>query len=202
MQPERVVSSPVRLAGGLHLAHLTLLAATDAVVRHHRAAGRTIEWPLASLAGDLGAQAAVERQLTQAGQRRGDLGRDGFVERVRAFEADCRAETTAQLAELGIHVDLDAGTVDREPVAAAARTAFVRLYEAGLLTRQERVVGTCPWCETVVDRAESVPAEVPGERLALRMPLLDDEGTDLFVAVSAPELLPGVVAVAVPEDHP
>ena len=30
MQPERVVSSPVRLAGGLHLAHLTLLAATDA----------------------------------------------------------------------------------------------------------------------------------------------------------------------------
>lgn len=202
MQPERIVSSPVRLAGGLHLAHLTLLAATDAVVRHHRAAGRTIEWPLVSLAGDLGAQAAVERQLTQAGQRRGDLGRDGFVERVRAFEADCRAETTAQLAELGIHVDLDAGTVDREPVAAAARTAFVRLYEAGLLTRQERVVGTCPWCETVVDRAESVPAEVPGERLTLRMPLLDDEGTDLLVAVWAPELLPGVVAVAVPAEHP
>jgi len=118
------------------------------------------------------------------------------------YETDCRAETTAQLADLGIHVDLDAGTVDRESVAAAARTAFVRLYEAGLLTRQERVVGTCPWCETVVDRAESVPAEVPGERLTLRMPLLDDEGTDLLVAVSAPELLPGVVAVAVPEDHP
>jgi valyl-tRNA synthetase len=202
MEPERIVSSPVRLAGGLHLAHLILLAATDAVVRHHRAAGRTVEWPVASLAGDLGAQAAVERQLTQAGQRRADLGREEFVERVRAFETDCRAETTAQLADLGIHVDLDAGTVDRESVAAAARTAFVRLYEAGLLTRQERVVGTCPWCETVVDRAESVPAEVPGERLTLRMPLLDDEGTDLLVAVSAPELLPGVVAVAVPEDHP
>lgn len=192
----------MRLAGGLHLAHLILLAATDAVVRHHRAAGRRVEWQVVSLAGDLGGQAAVERQLAQGGQRRADLGREAFVERVRAFEAEWRADTTSQLADLGIHVDLDAGTVDREPVARAARTAFVRLYEAGLLTRQERVVGTCPWCETVVDRAESVPAEVPGERLVLRMPVLDDSGGDLQVAVSAPELLPGVVAVAVPEDHP
>ena len=199
---ERVVSSPVRLAGGLHLAHLTLLAATDAVVRHHRAAGRRVEWRVASLAGDLGAQAAVERQLTQGGQRRADLGREAFVERVRVFEAECRAETTSQLADLGIHVDLDAGSVDREPVAQAARTAFVRLYEAGLLTRQERVVGTCPWCETVVDRAESVAADVPGEQLILRLTVLGDADVDLRVAVTAPELLAGLVAVAVPEDHP
>ncbi|MBV8959450.1 MAG: class I tRNA ligase family protein [Actinobacteria bacterium] len=202
MQPDRVITSPVRLAGGLHLAHLTLLAAADAVVRHHRAAGREVAWPVASLAGDLGAQAAVERQLAQSGQRRTDLGRDAFVERVKAFEVDCRASTIAQLAELGIAVDLEAGTTDREAVASAARTAFVRLFEAGLVKREERVVGTCPWCETVVDRAEAVPAEVPGERLTVRLQVLDDESVELAVDVSAPELLPGVVAVAVPADHP
>ena len=200
-QPDRIVTSPVRLAGGLHLAHLTLLAAADAVVRHHRAAGRTVEWPVASLAGDLGGQAAVERQLSQSGQRRTDLGREGFVERVKAFEADCRAATTAQLSELAIEVDLEAGTTDRDAVAAAARIAFVRLFEAGLLQREERVVGTCPWCETVVDQAESIPADVPGERLGLRLQVLDDPAVDLVVDVTAPELLPGVVAVAVPADH-
>ena len=191
----------MRLAGGLHLAHLTLLAATDALVRHHRAAGRTVDWPVTSLAGDLGGQAAVERQLSQAGQRRNELGREAFVERVRAFEADCRAQTTAQLAELGIDVDLDTGTVDREHVARAARTAFVRLYEAGLLSREERVVGACPWCETVIDRADLVAVEVPGECLTLGLQLLDDAGR-LDVETWAPELLPGVVAVAVPEDDP
>src|SRR3954462_1949610 len=102
MRPDRIISSPVRLAGGLHLAHLTLLAATDALVRHHRAAGRTVEWPVASLAGDLGGQAALGRQLGQAGQRRADVGREAFVERVRAFEAECRTEVMAQLAELGV----------------------------------------------------------------------------------------------------
>jgi valyl-tRNA synthetase len=199
--PERIITSPVRLAGGLHLAHLTLLAAIDALVRHHRAAGRTVDWPVASLAGDLGGQAVVERQLGQAGHRRSDLGREAFIERVRAFEADCRAQTTAQLSELGIDVDLDAGTVDRPAVARAARTAFVRLYEAGLLSREERVVGTCPWCETVINHADLVPVEVAGECLTLRLELLD-EGGWLDVEVWAPEFLPGVVAVAVPEDHP
>ena len=153
----------------------------------------------ASLAGDLGGQAAVERQLGQAGQRRTDVGREAFVERVRAFEADCRAQTTAQVAELGIDVDLDAGTVDREPVARAARTAFVRLYEAGLLlSREERVVDTCPRCETVVDRADLVPPDVAGERLTVRLELLGRRRHGRRESRGA-ELLPGVVAVAVPE---
>jgi valyl-tRNA synthetase len=197
----RILTSPVRLSGGLHLAHLTMLASADALVRYHRAAGIPVTWEAACMAGDLGAQAAVERQLSQAGQRRADLGREAFVERVRAFEVDCRAQVAAQLGHLGIEADLESGAIDQEAVAKAARTAFVRLYEAGLLSREERVVAACPRCETVVDRADVTGVDVPEERLTLRLERVDGDGV-VNVSLVEVELLPGVVAVAVPPDDP
>jgi valyl-tRNA synthetase len=200
-EPLRVLSSPVRLTGQLHLAHLAALVSTDALLRRARAEGRPAEWPAAVLAGDLAGQTAVEQALAREGHDRSSLGYEAFVDRVRAFEADTRAAAAVLLEALGVEVDLEAGALDRKPVARAARTAFVRLYEAGLLTREERVVGTCPRCATVVDPADADTAHVEGE--LVRVELSDSEdGSALVVDVAAPELLPGVVAVVVPADHP
>jgi valyl-tRNA synthetase len=199
-EPVRILSSPVRLAGPLHLAHLSALVSTDALMRRARAEGRPAEWVAASLAGDLAGQSAVERALAREGHDRASLGRQAFVERVRAFEGEQRGAAGRLLDDLGVEVDLEAGAIDREPVARAVRTAFVRLYEAGLLTRAERVVGTCPRCATVVDPADADEVEVEGEVLTVR--LADAEGgAALDVDVAAIELLPGAVAVAVPEGH-
>lgn len=197
----RILSSPVRLTGDLHLAHLSALVSTDTLLRRARAEGREVEWLAATLAGDLGGQTVVERELAREGHDRASLGRDAFVDRVRVFEADARARVGELLDALGVDVDLEAGALDGEAVALAARTAFVRLYEAGLLTREERVVDTCPRCATVIAPADADPIELAGEALRLRLPFADD-GDALEVEVVAPELLPGVVAVAVPVDHP
>ena len=200
-EPLRILSSPVRLSPGpLHLAHLAALVSTDALLRRARAEGRPAEWPAAVLAGDLAGQTAVERALAREGHDRASLGYEAFVERVRSFEAEARATTAELLEALGVDVDLEAGVLDREPVACAARTAFVRLYEAGLLTREERVVDTCPRCATVVDPADADVVQLEGELLCVR--LSDAEsGAVLEVKVASPELLPGAVAVAVPEGH-
>ncbi|HVF75713.1 MAG TPA: class I tRNA ligase family protein [Acidimicrobiales bacterium] len=199
-EPLRILSSPVRLVGPLHLAHLSALVSTDALLRRARAEGRPAEWMAASLAGDLAGQTAVERTLAREGHDRATLGHAAFVERVRAFEAEHRAAAAALLAVLGVDVDLEAGALDNEQSARAARTAFVRLYEAGLLKREERVVDTCPRCATVVDPADADATELDSETVTLRLP--DAEGgTALDVEVVALELLPGVVAVAVPEGH-
>ena len=200
-EPFRILSSPVRLTGDLHLAHLSTLVSTDALVRRARAEGREVEWLAGSLAGDLGSQSIVERELAREGHDRATLGRDAFVERVRAFEADARTRAAELLAALGVEVDLEVGALEAEAVASAARTAFVRLYDEGLLTREERVVDTCPRCATVVDRADAEPAELDSELLTVRVPFADN-GDHLDLAVAAPELLPGVVAVVVPPEHP
>ena len=198
--PLRIITSPIRLTGQLHLAHLSTLASADALARRARAEGRDVTLEASSLVGDLGGQTLVEREIARQGESRWDLGRDAFVERVRAYEADARERVAAQLREIGIDVDLEAGAVDTEAAVTAARTAFVRLYDAGLLVLEERVAGNCSRCETVVDTADAVPGDLETEALTLRLATV--AGDALEIDVIAPELLPGAVAVAVPEDHP
>ncbi|MEY2475665.1 MAG: valyl-tRNA synthetase [Actinomycetota bacterium] len=202
----RVLTSPVRLTGELHLAHLATLASVDALLRRARSEGAEVAWSAATLAGDLGSQAIVERELAREGTSRSDLGRDAFVERVRTTEAQARDQVTADLASIGVDADLGADALDTEPAVRAARTAFVRLYEEGLLTRQERVVASCPRCRTVVDPADAIPASLDAEIITLKLGPPEATGPQVAFEVEvdliAPELLGGVVAVAVPEDHP
>ena len=203
----RILTSPVRLTGELHLAHLATLASVDALVRRARAEGHEVSWQAATLAGDLAGQTAVERELIREGSSRAAIGRDEFVERVRAYEADARVRVTEDLHGLGIDVDLAADALDMDAPVRAARTAFVRLYEAGHLVREERVVATCPRCQTVLDPADTVPGELEGEIITVRLAATADavtesDTTTVDVEVAAAELLPGAVAVAVPDGHP
>src|SRR5205807_386834 len=131
---------------------------------------------------------------------RATLGRRAFVEEVRRFELDQRARVRHQLDRLGIGLPDRRGRTDSQAATSAARTAFVRLYDEGLLHRVERVQPECPRCQTVVDRLDCVPVELDGEQLLVRLPYQDGNG-DLIVSVAAPELLPGAVAVAVPDGH-
>ncbi|MDQ1437422.1 MAG: valyl-tRNA synthetase [Acidimicrobiaceae bacterium] len=187
----RLLSTPVRLSGPLVLSQLVLLVTAD----QRRLEDPSIDWSPSVLAGDLAGQYAAERELAREGHDRATVGRDEFIERVHAFEAGRRTAAAQTFGRLGLGLDLDAAAVDRDEVITAARTAFVQLYEAGLLHRSELVVDTCPRCATVVDPVDALPAELDGERL------LVDAG-DVKVATLAPELLLGVVAVVVPPEHP
>ncbi len=186
----------MRVTGGLSLAQLVTLVSADAVLGHARAAGRTVEWIAGVLTGDLASQLAVERELAREGLDRAALGRDDFVDRARAIEEADRIAATEMLGRLGIDLDLASGALDADAVAVAARTAFVRLYEAGLLTRGERVVNTCPRCATVVDDVDAAAGTATADAYTVRLPLAT--GATLDVEVTAVELLGGAVAVAVP----
>ncbi len=153
------------------------------------------------LEGDLASQYAVENALAREGLDRSMLDRDEFIERVRDLEATHRVDLVERLAAEGIVIDPEAGRTGRDEVVRAARIAFVRLFDAGLLERAERVVDVCPRCSTVVEPidAASMATDVVRYRLALHG-ALDGPGLEAdFVEL---ELLPGVVAVAVAPDHP
>lgn len=197
-EPFRILTTPVRVAGRPPLAQLATLVAADALVRRARATGRPADWKAAVMTGDLAGQHTVERELAREGHDRTTFGRAEFVERVREVEHACRDVVVSHLARLGVDVALDAGGADDPEVATAARTAFVRLFEEGLLEHTERVVSTCPRCDTVVERADAEPVELPGERFTIRLPAADGTG-HLDVSLHALEMIPAVVAVAVPE---
>jgi valyl-tRNA synthetase len=196
----RVLTSPVRVTGGLRIAQLLTLATSDAIAREAAARGTSTEWIPGVLAGDLASQLAVEQELAREGLDRAALGREDFSTRARAAEAEGRAAAEASLAVFGVHADLTPGALDNDATAVAARTAFVRLYEAGLLVRAERVVDVCPRCATVVDDVDEEAGTAPAERL--RLALVASNGAELAIDLVCTELLPGAAAVAVPPDHP
>ena len=198
-EPYRLVTAPVAALGRLPGPTLSAVVSVDALLRRARAEGRQVEWAAALLTGGLVDQLAVERELLREGVQRDDLGRDAFRERVDAFNADARAAIEAQLPTLGVTAPHLLMSTDDEAWARAVRTAFVRLYDEGLLARAEGVVRECPSCRTVVDDAEVDDGAVPAESVEMR--LLGEDGSAVTVGMVALELLPGVVAVAVPVGH-
>jgi valyl-tRNA synthetase len=199
LEPFRLVTVPVPALGPRPTPRLSALVWVDAVLRRARAEGRRVEWAAAVLTGGLADQLAVDRELLREGANRDDIGREAFGERVRALTADGRAEIEAQMDALGIMLPDAWVTTDEERWVRAGRTAFVRLFDEGLLTRAERVVPECPSCRTVVDDAGVDMTAMPAELVEIRM--TRDDGTGLMVGMVALELLPGVVGVAVPEGH-
>jgi valyl-tRNA synthetase len=187
----RLLVAPAALAGEPEAS--ALRAAGAAAERRFDTEGDT-ELIVGTLEGDLASQHAVESELAREGLDRSVIGRDAFVERVRETEARHRAALHDALTAAGIAADIEMGRTADEFVLRAARIAFVRLYDAGLLERAERVVEICSRCQTVVEPRDAAP--VPTEIVRYTLAL---DGVD--VALADLELLSGVAAVAVPADH-
>lgn len=202
-----LLTGPVTLPSvtdGSLVGHLGALVAADVLVRRALAEAHELPWVGVTLSGGLAGQHATEVDLVRSGLDRAHLGRKAFVHRMGELVAEGHGQLATLVSGLGLGLDMDATLTAGEAVAGAARTAFVRLFDAGLVVEAERIVAACPRCATTVAAADAVPADLDGEALTLRLSLLDaPEGpTHLDVRCLAAELLPGVVAVAVPEGSP
>ena len=199
MTTSRLLVAPAALAGDPD--PTTLVAARAAAERRWDSGSpQDVDLLVGMLEGDLASQHAVELELAREGLDRTLVGREAFIERVRESEARRRDELASALASEGITIDAEAGRTATDDVVRAARIAFVRLYDAGLLERAERVVDVCARCQTVVEPSDAVAVATDVVCLTLQ---LDDGlgGATVAVDVTDIELMPGVVAVAVPAGH-
>src|SRR5437762_2288748 len=108
-----------------------------------------------------------------------------------------------QLRKLGASSDWsrDMFTMDPHHVHAV-RTAFVRLFDKGLIYRGHRIANWCKDCQTVLSDLEVDYKEVRGQLTYVRYPVIDAEGEWITVATTRPETILGDVAVAVHPDDP
>ena len=201
-QPFTIIMPLPNVTGGLHIGHVCFLTPEDILTRWHRMKGDSALWlPGIDHAG-IGAQVVVERLLAEEGLTRHDLGREKFVERMMEWAARCRRTITEQEQRLGASCDWsrEKFTMEEGP-SRAVRTAFVRLYEKGLIYRGERIVNWCPRCSTALSDLEVDHKDVSGHLWYVRYRLA---GSDDFVTVATtrPETIMGDTAVAVnPQDE-
>ena len=213
-----ITMPPPNVTGVLHLGHAMTAAVEDLMTRYYRMNGReTLFLPGADHAG-IATQNVVERELRKEGLTRHDLSREEFVERCWTWANESLRRITEQHKRLGISCDWERErfTLD-EGLSHAVRTAFVRLYQQGMIYRGTYLVNWCPRCTSAISDLEVEPEERSSHLWHVRYPILDEdwdgpqgewgggkwaEGATQFIemATTRPETILGDTAVAVHPD--
>jgi valyl-tRNA synthetase len=197
-----IVIPPPNVTGTLHMGHAFQHTLMDALTRYHRMRGDRALWQPGTDHAGIATQMVVERQLNAQGQRRTDLTREQFVERVWQWKEQSGGTISAQMRRLGDSVDWSRDRFTLDPMlSSAVAEVFVRLYEEGLIYRGKRLVNWDPVLLTALSDLEVESEEEEGHLWHLRYPLEDGSG-HVVVATTRPETMLGDTAVAVnPEDE-
>ena len=164
-----VVLPPPNVTGNLHIGHALDHTLMDILVRRRRMQGyRTLWLPGMDHAG-IATQNVVERELAKQGLSRHDLGREAFVQRVWQWKAESGGMILGQMRRLGDSVDWsrERFTMD-EGLSRAVLTIFKRLYDDGLIYRDNRIINWCPRCLTALSDIEVDHTDDDGELVSIR----------------------------------
>ena len=206
--PYCILIPPPNVTGTLHMGHAFNQTLMDTLIRYRRMSGDRTLWQMGTDHAGIATQMLVERQIAAEGKTRHDLGRDAFIDRVWEWKKESGGTISKQIRRMGSSLDWsrDRFTMD-EGYAAAVQTAFIRLYDDGLIYRGKRLVNWDPELGTAISDLEVENTEEQGHLWHLRYPLADGlktaDGEDyLTVATTRPETMLGDTAVAVhPEDE-
>ena len=196
-EPYSIVIPPPNVTGALHMGHALNNTLQDILCRWKRMSGSNVLWMPGTDHAGIATQNVVERQLAAEGKNRHSLGREAFIERVWKWKGESGGQIIGQLKRLGASCDWERErfTMD-EGLSRAVREVFVRLYEEGLIYRDNRLINWCPRCHTALSDIEVEHEEKAGQLWHLRYPVV---GSDRFlvVATTRPETMLGDTAVAV-----
>ncbi|MFB3058288.1 MAG: class I tRNA ligase family protein, partial [Gammaproteobacteria bacterium] len=103
--PYCIVIPPPNVTGRLHMGHAFQDTIMDTLTRYHRMKGDNTLWQPGTDHAGIATQMVVERQLSQEGKTRHDLGRDKFIERVWQWKAESGGTITQQLRRMGASPD-------------------------------------------------------------------------------------------------
>lgn len=160
-EPFSIVLPPPNVTGTLHMGSALMLAIEDIVVRYKRMQGFKTLWIPGTDSAAIATQARVEKDIQKSeGKNRHDLGRDELLRRIDAFVEANKSTMITQMRAMGSSLDWSryAYTMD-EKRYSAVMTAFIRMYEAGLIYRGHRIVNWDPKGQTTISDDEIVYEE-------------------------------------------
>ncbi|OIO51489.1 MAG: valine--tRNA ligase [Parcubacteria group bacterium CG1_02_58_44] len=194
-EPFTIMMPPPNATGTLHIGHAMFLTLEDLMTRFHRMRGKAVLWLPGTDHAAIATNTKVEKILAKEGKTKYDLGRDGFIERVKEYIEGSRDTIRRQIRKMGSSCDWsrEAFTFD-EHRNRTVREMFVRMFDDGLIYRGYRIVNWCPRCESTLADDEVEYKEEPTTLFYMKY-------GPFTVATTRPETKLGDTAVAVhPED--
>ncbi|MDO8561405.1 MAG: class I tRNA ligase family protein [bacterium] len=160
-----IVLPPPNVTGTLHMGHAAMLAIEDILIRYHRMRGEKTLWLPGTDSAAIATQSKVEDILyKQEKKTRHDIGREELLRRIDAYAEESKKTITKQVRAMGASLDWSrsAFTMDA-PRNRAVTEAFVRMFDAGLIYRGNRIVNWDPKLQTTVsdDEIEHVEQKIP-----------------------------------------
>ena len=194
-EPFTIVMPPPNATGTLHIGHAFEASIQDTVIRYNRMQGFKTLWLPGTDHAAIATNTKVEKILQkEEGKNRHDLGRETFVKKVEDYVTLSRGTIQKQLRTVGVSADWsrEAFTFD-EPRNLAVRTAFKKMFDAGLIYRGIRVINWDPKGQTSVSDDEVVYKAEKGKLYTFKYA----KDFPIAIATTRPETKVGDVAVAV-----
>lgn len=160
-EPFSIVLPPPNVTGTLHMGHAAMLAVEDIIVRYKRMRGFKTLWIPGTDSAAIATQSKVEKEIQKNEKKsRHELGREELLGRVDVFVEESKSTIINQLRRMGASLDWSryAYTMD-EVRYKAVMEAFVRMYDAGLVYRGNRIVNWDPKGQTTISDDEIVHEE-------------------------------------------
>jgi valyl-tRNA synthetase len=202
--PYVIMMPPPNVTGVLHNGHALFVTLQDILARFWRMKGRDVLWLPGTDHAGIATQTVVERELKKKeNKNRHELGREAFLERVFAWKDKHGSHIVEQLKLMGASADWSREhfTMD-DQCSYAVRTAFVKLWNDGLIYRKERLVSWDPATKTALSNEEVDHAERNGELFYFAYKVKNNTAQEIIVATTRPETMLGDTAVAVnPKDE-
>jgi valyl-tRNA synthetase len=200
-EPYCIMMPPPNRTGTLHMGHATMLAVQDVLIRFHRLRGRKTWWIPGTDHAAISTQVKVEQILIKEGMKdpRRELGREGFLEKVREFAEKSANTIRYQTRMMGSSCDWsnERYTLD-EPRNRAVNEVFKLMFEDGIIERGYRIVNWDPQFQTTLSDDEVLAKPVKAKLYTFKY----DANFPIVISTTRPETKFGDTAVAVhPEDE-
>ncbi len=196
-----IMMPPPNVTGILHIGHALTFTLQDILTRYKRMDGyRTLWQPGIDHAG-IATQNVVEKQLLKEGKTKEQIGREEFLKRVWKWKEYSGGEIFKQMRRLGVSPawSRERFTMD-EGLKNAVRKMFVKLYNEGLIVRDNYMVNWCTHDGALSD-IEIEHEDVEGKLYYISYPL-SDGARSVTIATTRPETYFADTAVMVhPEDE-
>ncbi|MDR0886484.1 MAG: valine--tRNA ligase, partial [Clostridiales Family XIII bacterium] len=200
-KPYTIVMPPPNITGQLHMGHALDQSLQDVLIRFRRLQGYSALWLPGTDHASIATEVKVADEIRNTeGKTKEELGRDEFLKRAWAWKEEYGNRITTQQRRLGASCDWERErfTMD-EGCSKAVTEFFIKLYDAGLIYRGNRLINWCPVCGTSLSDAEVEHEDIDGKYWYIRYPGAD--GTEgITVATSRPETMFADAAIAVSPD--
>lgn len=182
---------PPTVSGALHIGHIFSYTQTDILARYKRMCGFSVFYPFGFDDNGLATERFIEKKCKVNAH---SLGRSAFIE-LCLKETKVAEQSFYELWQrMGLSVDWDAcySTISAES-RKLSQASFIELVKKGYIYRRYEPALYCTTCRTSVAQAELDDALIPS--LFNDIIFKDEEGNDLIISTTRPELLPSCVAL-------